>query len=37
MCFFFNYKIKAPYVNETIYEQWIRINNGNSNVGENFL
>ncbi|CAF1243707.1 unnamed protein product [Rotaria sordida] len=30
-------QIKAPYVKETIYEQWIRINNGNHNVGEKFF
>ncbi len=30
-------KVKAPYVNETIYEQWIRINNGDHNIGERFL
>ncbi|CAM4941141.1 unnamed protein product [Rotaria socialis] len=30
-------QIKAPYVNETIYEQWVRINNGDHNVGQSFF
>ncbi|CAF2629093.1 unnamed protein product [Rotaria sp. Silwood2] len=30
-------QVKAAYTNETIYEQWIRINNGDHNVGEKFF
>lgn len=30
-------QVKAPYVDETIYEQWKRLNNGNENFGEKFL
>ncbi|CAF3463867.1 unnamed protein product [Rotaria sp. Silwood1] len=30
-------QVKAAYSNETIYEQWIRINNGNQNIGEKFF
>ncbi|UJR30769.1 hypothetical protein I4U23_018289 [Adineta vaga] len=30
-------QVKAPYVHETIYKQWIRINNGSEDVGKQFF
>ena len=30
-------QIRAPYSNETVYQQWLRINGGNPNIGERFL
>ncbi|CAF1492974.1 unnamed protein product [Adineta steineri] len=30
-------QVKAPYTNETIYEQWIRHNNGEKDVGKKFF
>ncbi|CAF0849506.1 unnamed protein product [Adineta ricciae] len=30
-------QVKAPYMNETIYEQWIRINDGDKDVGKRFF
>ena len=30
-------QVKSSYANETVYEQWLRINHGDSNVGEKFL
>lgn len=30
-------KIKAPYVNETVYDQWVRLNRGDSNIRNRFL
>ena len=30
-------KVKAPYANESIYDQWLRLNNGDSNIRNRFL